>query len=166
MGLGRGGLMRYRLLAHAGARTYAVVPDEGEEVVACLTRLARAERLRASRVQAVGGFCAATVAFLDCESKQYSPIPVDGQLEVLSFLGDITSHPDDDVKVHVHVVLGHPDGSTVGGHLLEGVERPTCEVVITESPTHVARHHDPASGLALIGGDDDDPRWRHLDDGV
>jgi predicted DNA-binding protein with PD1-like motif len=42
------------------------------------------------------------------------------------------------------------DGATVGGHLLEAHVRPTLELVLTESPVHLARKYDEESGLALI----------------
>lgn len=38
----------------------------------------------------------------------------------------------------------------VGGHLLEGRVRPTLEVIVTESPAHLRRVHDPKVGLAVI----------------
>ncbi len=37
-----------------------------------------------------------------------------------------------------------------GGHLLEGIVRPTLEVMLTESPAHLRRRHDPRFGIALI----------------
>ncbi|WP_164701029.1 hypothetical protein [Modestobacter sp. KNN46-3] len=51
------------------------------------------------------------------------------------------------------VVCGRRDGSTVGGHLLRAVTRPTLEVVVTTGASHLQRRHDPASGLALIDPD-------------
>ncbi len=36
------------------------------------------------------------------------------------------------------------------GHLLEAYVRPTCELVLTESPAHLQKQFDPESGIALI----------------
>jgi predicted DNA-binding protein with PD1-like motif len=52
--------------------------------------------------------------------------------------------------VHIHVVLGRPDGTTRGGHLLEAHVCPTLEVVLVESPEHLKREWDEEVGLALI----------------
>ena len=52
--------------------------------------------------------------------------------------------------VHVHAVLGLPDGSTRGGHLIEARVWPTLEVVLTESSRHLRRTFRPELGLALI----------------
>jgi predicted DNA-binding protein with PD1-like motif len=47
-------------------------------------------------------------------------------------------------------VLSRRDGSTVAGHLLKGIVRPTLELVVTESPGHLRKRKDPVSGLHLI----------------
>jgi len=50
----------------------------------------------------------------------------------------------------MHAVLRLSDGSTRGGHLLEGHVRPTLEVTITETPGHLVRRKRPELGIALI----------------
>jgi hypothetical protein len=47
-------------------------------------------------------------------------------------------------------VLGLSDGSTRGGHLLEGFVRPTLEVTLVEAPKHLRRKKHPELGIALI----------------
>jgi predicted DNA-binding protein with PD1-like motif len=47
-------------------------------------------------------------------------------------------------------VLGLSDGSTRGGHLMEGIVRPTLEVTIVESATYLRRSMRPDLGIALI----------------
>ena len=47
-------------------------------------------------------------------------------------------------------VVGRSDGTTLGGHLLEGVVWPTLEVIVSDSPRHLRKTHDPDTGLALI----------------
>ncbi len=49
-----------------------------------------------------------------------------------------------------HVVLGLSDGSTRGGHLLEGTVRPTLEVVLTEAPSTLRRKKGADLGITLI----------------
>jgi predicted DNA-binding protein with PD1-like motif len=76
--------------------------------------------------------------------------PVAEQTEVLALVGDIATEGKSGKKVHAHVVLGRRDGSACGGHLLAARVRPTLEVILTESPGHLHRVHDPRSGLPLI----------------
>src|SRR5207248_8373816 len=52
--------------------------------------------------------------------------------------------------LHAHLVVGRRDGTTLGGHLLEGHVWPTLEVIVTETPAHLRKSLDPETGLALI----------------
>ena len=91
----------------------------------------------------------AVVGYFELHRRDYRRIAVDEQVEVLSLLGDIT-RDDSGVNLHLHTVLGLPDGSTRGGHLLEAVVRPTLEVILSETPAHLQRRRDPQTGLALL----------------
>ena len=68
---------------------------------------------------------------------------------MVSLVGDVTSEASGP-KVHAHVVVAKRDGTAHGGHLLRAHVRPTLEVVVTESPSHLHRETDAATGLALI----------------
>lgn len=52
--------------------------------------------------------------------------------------------------LHAHVVLGLKDGTTRGGHLLEGRVFPTLEAVVTENPARLRKVLHPDLGSALI----------------
>ena len=82
-------------------------------------------------------------------TKQYRRILVDEQCEVLSLIGDVADGQDGP-SVHVHVVVGLSDGTTRGGHLLEGRVYPTLEVVIREAPAQLRKVMNPDIGIALI----------------
>jgi uncharacterized protein len=130
-------------------RTFALVLETGDEAMHALESWAAEQRVRASQFSAIGAFERATVAYFDWSSKQYIPIAIDEQVEVLTLSGDITIEKDKR-KVHAHVVLGKSDATAHGGHLMKGFVRPTLEVIVTELPRHLYRRHDPASGIALI----------------
>ena len=142
--------MRTKLLHEdQGERTFAVIFETGEDPVAGLTRVAVEQKLSASAFTAIGAFSEAVLGYFDWDKRDYERIPVKEQVEVLALIGDIALQ-DGKPKLHAHVVLGRRDGSARGGHLLEARVRPTLEVIITESPAHLRRVYDPASGLALI----------------
>ncbi len=141
--------MRMQLLHDDGAKTWAVVLETGDEVTRSLLEFARAQALSAARLSAIGAFRRAVLGYFDWERKEYLRIPVERQVEVVSLLGDIAVK-DDEPHLHMHAVLGEADGRALGGHLLEGHVRPTLEIMITETPAHLQRCHDEASGLALI----------------
>jgi predicted DNA-binding protein with PD1-like motif len=143
--------MKSRLIHSAhGQRTYAIVLDTGDEVRDCLLRFAQQENLAAAQVTAIGAFQRAVFRYFDWESKQYQPIKVDEQVEVVSLNGDIALDQQGQPKLHIHAVLGRRDGMAMGGDLKEGHVRPTLEVIVTESPAHLRRVEDPETGLALI----------------
>jgi uncharacterized protein len=52
--------------------------------------------------------------------------------------------------VHTHAVLGLPDGTTRGGHVVEMFVRPTLEVMVTVDPKSMQRVYDPETDSTLI----------------
>jgi predicted DNA-binding protein with PD1-like motif len=141
--------MRSKLINDAAQKTYALILDTGDEVMTCLAGFAEREHLAASQFTAIGAFSDAVLGFFDLREKDYRPIPVHDQVEVLSLVGDVAVE-DGRPKVHAHVVIGDRQGHTRGGHLLRAHVRPTLEIIITESPAHLHRRHDPETGLSLI----------------
>jgi predicted DNA-binding protein with PD1-like motif len=141
--------MKYKVVEDADVVTYVVVCDPGDEAVAALTQFAQAEDLEAASIAAVGAFEHAVVGWFDRAAKDYRRIRVDEQCEVLSLLGDVAQGQDGPI-LHMHTVLGLSDGTTRGGHLLEGKVFPTLEVVVTETPAQLRKVMRPDIGIALI----------------
>ena len=141
--------MKSKIVEDADVVTYVVVCDPGDEAVFALTQFARAERLEAAQITAVGGFERATVGWFDPATRDYRRIPVDQQCELLSLIGDVAAGEDGPI-VHVHAVLGLSDGTTRGGHLLDGRVYPTLEAVVTETPARLRKVMRPDVGIALI----------------
>src|SRR5438132_13436046 len=141
--------MRAKLINEAAERTFALIFATGEEASSGLLRFAQEHNLTASRFTAIGAFERVTLGYFDWSRKDYDRICIEEQVEVLSLIGDIALEGAKP-RVHAHVVVGKRDGTAHGGHLLEGYVRPTLEVMLIESPSHLARTYDAASGLAVI----------------
>jgi predicted DNA-binding protein with PD1-like motif len=60
----------------------------------------------------------------------YRRIPVHGQVELVSMISDIALYQGKST-VHAHMVIGLPDGTTKGGHVLDEHVSPTLEVMVT-----------------------------------
>jgi predicted DNA-binding protein with PD1-like motif len=133
-----------------GLRTLVAVLETGDETMAVLASLAEKQGLTAAQFTAIGAFSGARIAYFDWERKEYQPIPVPEQVEVATLIGDIALDDAGRPSLHAHAVLGRRGGAALAGHLLEGIVRPTLEVVITETPAHLHRRKDPATGLSLI----------------
>ncbi len=142
--------MKSKLIHEQGEKTFALAFEPGDEVVAELTNFANENHLDAASFTAIGAFSNATLGYFDVEKKEYEKIPVHEQVEVLSLLGNVALGPDGTPKLHAHLVVGKADGTVHGGHLLEAHVRPTLEVIVEESPEHLARWLDPETGLALL----------------
>ena len=132
-----------------GRKTFMLAFEPGDEAVSGLTDFAKENDLDAASFTALGAFSDATLGYFDMEKKDYTKIPVEEQVEVLSLVGDIALF-EGEPKPHPHVVVGLSDGTTRGGHLLEAHVRPILEVTITESPAHLKRETDPDTGLPLL----------------
>ena len=141
--------MRSKITDSASAPTFVLVLDPGDEAVASISSFAREQNLTAAQVTAIGAFERATVGWFDRNAKQYRPIEVDQQCEVLSLVGDIAVGSDGPTP-HLHAVLGLPDGTTRGGHLLRGQVWPTLELIIRDTPAELRKTDRPELGLALI----------------
>lgn len=131
-------------------RNFVLVLDDGEEAFEAITRFAQEQRLGGASLTAIGAFSNATLGFFDFATKAYKKIPVDEQTEVLSAIGDIAIGDDGKPSLHMHVVLGFPDGSTKGGHFMNGSVHPTLEIIIRESAVGLRRRRREDLGIALI----------------
>jgi predicted DNA-binding protein with PD1-like motif len=141
--------MRYKLIEET-PRTYVLIFDTGDELAAGLKKFAKEQSLTGSSFKAIGALNSVKLGWLNWETKKYeTAVGLEEQVELLSLIGDIALK-DGDPQVHAHVVIGRRDGTAHGGHLLEGTVRPTCEVVLTESPEHLRKEMDEESGIALI----------------
>jgi predicted DNA-binding protein with PD1-like motif len=130
-------------------RVLVVVCDKGEEAIRAISDAVRIHQIDAAQVTAVGGFQDGELGYFDRRARDYTRIPVNGQVEVLSLIGDIADR-DGRAEPHLHAVLGREDGSLIGGHLLAGRVWPTLEVIITEVPADLSKRFDPETGLAVI----------------
>ena len=132
-----------------GEKTFALIFETGEEVMAGLKQFTKDRGFTAGHFTAIGALSDVKLGFFDWEQKHYKNIPLTEQVEVLSLVGDIALK-EGDPTLHAHVVVGKSDGTAHGGHLMEAHVRPTLEVILVESPSLLRRTMDPESGLALI----------------
>ena len=159
--------MRHKLLEHNdGRRKFVLVLDAGEEAVASIKAFAKQQDLEGSTVAGIGAFESCSFGHFNPATKEFTRNDLTVQAEVLALNGNIAGelgqndgHEDDDgdgddeddgPHLHLHCVVGLKDASTRGGHLIQGIVRPTMELIIEESPVHLNRGLDRASGLVLL----------------
>jgi len=142
--------MKSKSINNGMQRTFVLILDQGEEAFKTITEFADREKMTGASVSAIGAFSKAKVGWFDLAAKQYRPIEVDEQCEVLSLIGDVAQGDDGKASLHLHAVLGLRDGTLRGGHLLSGSVQPTLEVTITETAVHLHRRKRDDLGIALI----------------
>jgi predicted DNA-binding protein with PD1-like motif len=147
---GKAPKMQVQLLNPGEAtRQYAVIFYQGDEAFSGLLEFAEKYHVTSAHFTAIGAVSGATVAWFDPQRKMYKKIPVVGQHEVIGMSGDIALYQGKPV-VHTHMVVGNPDGTTVGGHVLEAYVSPTLEVMVAVDPKSMQKRFDPETDLTLI----------------
>src|SRR4051812_29649178 len=68
--------MRSRLLSGSKEKTFAIVMESGDEVMAALVEFARANHLSATRFTGIGAFSRVALGYFDWQKKEYLRIPL------------------------------------------------------------------------------------------
>ena len=130
-------------------RTFIGQLPYGADLHEGLTQIVQRENITCGRIQAIGATTHAVVAYYDQNTKKYNPLEFAGGMEILSLNGNISVR-DGKPFVHVHILLGDPQGRVFGGHVLPGTKLFACEVFIEgfEGP-ELVRVYDELTGLHL-----------------
>jgi len=130
-------------------KQYAVIFYQGDEAFTGLLDFAEKYQITSAHFTAIGALNGATMGWFDSQRKMYKKIPINGQHEVIGMSGDIALYQGKPV-VHMHMIVGGPDGTTQAGHVLDAYVSPTLEVMVTVDPITMQKRLDPATDLTLI----------------
>ena len=114
-----------------------------------ILRIARKERIKTARVEAIGGVDRLKLAYFNHRTKKYEEHEYNEFLEVTGMLGNITQK-DGKPFLHAHCTFGRRDMSVIGGHLISATVFPLMEVVITPTRNRATRRFDEKLGLDVI----------------
>ena len=142
--------MQVQLLSR-GERTqqYAIIFYQGDEALSGLQEFAEKYHVTSAHFTAIGAVDGAILGWFDPKRKMYKKILIQGQHEVIGMSGDIALYQGKPI-VHTHMVVGSPDGTTRGGHLLSAYVSPTLEVMLTVDSIAMHKRFDPETDLTLI----------------
>jgi hypothetical protein len=100
----------------------------------------------------IGAVKSAKMAFYGQEDYTYHEFSVDEPSEILNCTGNV-SELEGETFVHAHITLGLKDGTTKGGHLVEGTKIFACELfAIPHDGEQLKRTFDNVTGLKLWKG--------------
>jgi uncharacterized protein len=142
--------LKTKLLREGDVKTFVLVFDKGDEVVAQLTAFARERDIVGAHLSGLGAFSRVTFGFFEKASNDYRRIVLDEQVEVMSLVGNVARDARGEPKLHAHVVVGRVDCTAHGGHLLEGHVWPTLEVILSAHKEPLRRNVDEETGLPLL----------------
>lgn len=123
----------------SGGRFLAFRLAPGEELLGALRRIVAANGIRAGYVAGVvGSLSRACLRF----AGRRDGTALDGCFEVVSLVGTLDAEGE-----HLHMTISNPEGTTAGGHVLEGcVVRTTMELVLGDlSELEFSREYCPLS---------------------
>lgn len=115
-------------------RTFVVRLERGDEVLGKLGEFCNSNVVESCMVYGIGALSHAKIfSVQDSEKFAVHEQTIEKPMELISALGNITRNEAGKPLVHLHVCLGLPDHTTIGGHLLEGTISYTGEFFIIET---------------------------------
>jgi len=122
--------------------------DEGEEIVQSVVEICMKENVETALVSGIGAVKKAELAHFDTKEKKYNNKVFEGMFEIASLSGNIAMLNGEPL-LHAHIEIADTDFSTYGGHLVQGIVNPTCEIIILPLEAKIRREKDEKTGLNL-----------------
>lgn len=127
--------------------------DPGEDVLETIQTVAKEHGVKSGQISLIGAISKVKLGYFHRKAIEYRHFTVEEDLEVVSCMGDISSH-EGSLVVHAHMIVADESGKCYGGHLMSGCEvSVTIELVIIETEINLTRKHDHQSGLNLLNID-------------
>jgi predicted DNA-binding protein with PD1-like motif len=117
----------------ANTRTFQITFAKGDEVASGLLDFAEKNHLKNSHFTAVGAFDHAVLGWYDLKQRAHKKIPIDEEMEVASFVGNVTLDSKGKPVVHAHCVVGLSDGRAMAGHFVSGHVSLVMQVYLVDS---------------------------------
>lgn len=134
-----------------GRRVVARLP-RGGDLAGEILDVARAYKVEAGQVWAIGAVQQARIAYYDQSGKAYQELDLDEPLEIASLIGNLSLR-DGETALHAHAVFADRRGRTFGGHVVAGCVIYACELLLCELSGSVLEGvYDEATGLPLWRG--------------
>lgn len=136
---------------------FFIVMDMGEELPGSLVRFAEQNGIEAADFQGIGALRDFELGYFVLSSGDYKRQKYTEIVELLNGTGNLAMR-EGKPFAHMHVTLGLPDYSVIGGHLFSGIVAVTAEIVFRPLPVRMNRTYDERTRLFLL----DLPGWKAL----
>jgi predicted DNA-binding protein with PD1-like motif len=124
--------------------------DPGEDVLGSIEVVAKKYDVKSGQLSLIGAVSKAKLGYFHRGAAEYRDFTVNEDVEVVSCIGDISTH-EGNLVVHAHMIVADEVGKCWGGHLMAGCEvSVTIELVIIETEIELIRRRDDMTGLNLL----------------
>ncbi|MBU0754078.1 MAG: DUF296 domain-containing protein [Planctomycetes bacterium] len=123
--------------------------ERGEEVTETLERFLSDNGLFGGTVTGLGGIEEAELGYFDLPAKIYQRKTIHGNLELITYNGNITL-VDGKPFIHAHAVVAGADFIAHAGHFFQARVAITGEFVVKPADWRVSRLEDDFTGLKLM----------------
>ena len=131
-------------------RVFTARLERGERLLDAIVHIAKDFEIRGGFVNAIGALHPAEIKYFREDLQDYESLLIDEMVELLSASGSI-SILEGDPMVHLHVVVGRADGTTLGGHCgAQSTIHITGEVYIYETQDPIYRSKGIDSPVNLL----------------
>jgi predicted DNA-binding protein with PD1-like motif len=129
--------------------SYLLRVPEGAEIVGYVRQLLHEMGIESALLAGIGGLRRARLGYFDFAKKSYAERLLEGQLELVSLLGN-AALSEQGVHVHLHACVAGQDYAAMAGHLLEGIVHPFVELGITPTKNTANRRFSRERGLYVL----------------
>ena len=124
--------------------------NPGEDVLKTIEIVAKEHEVKSGQLSLIGAVSRAKLGYFHRKSMKYRDFTVNEDVEVVSCIGDISTH-EGNLVIHAHMIVADENGKCWGGHLMAGCEvSVSIELVIIETEIELIRARDDATGLNLL----------------
>ena len=113
-------------------RTFQILFSKGDEVASGLLDFAEKNHVKSASFTAIGAFDHAVLGWYDPVKRAQKKNPIDEEVEVSSFVGNVTTDAKGNPVIHAHCVVALSDGRAMAGHFIEGHVSLVMQVYLTE----------------------------------
>jgi len=138
----------------AGGRRVVARLPHGGDLLAEIAAVADEHGMARAELRAIGALSKARLAFYDQETKAYGEFDVDGAVELVGLLDNVSRRDGATaVHAHAHATLADHDGACIGGHVAPGCRIFAGELILQELVGEpLERGYDEVTGLPLWRG--------------
>ncbi|MCS7183889.1 MAG: DNA-binding protein [Patescibacteria group bacterium] len=120
-----------------------------EELFSSLLNFSKKEKIKSGFFYGLGACQKCVIGSYDFRKKKYLWKKINQPMEICSLIGNLTLK-ENELFLHIHVVLADNKLKSFSGHLKEAIIYPTCEIILLKFNKKIIRNYNPLINLYLI----------------